>query len=226
MTARVRDDRPGAGQPSAHMPGRVAMLRRDKHGRPVPWFVAWVDGKPDFRVIGPSRMQAARRLSLCWVCGVPFLRQEDRAFVIGPMCAVNRVSSEPPSHRDCAVYSATHCPFLTTPNMVRRERHMPEGAEPPAGIAIKRNPGVALVWVTGYRSWKTFPDDAGGVLWNIGEPREALWFARGDVATRSEVLASIDSGLPILAGMAAEEGPDAVAELEAMHARALECVPR
>ncbi len=207
------------------MNGRIAALARDRHGYPVPWFVAVINGKPDFRVIRPGGIETALRLKLCWVCGCPFLRQEDRAFVIGPMCAVNRVSAEPPSHRDCAVYSATHCPFLTTPQMTRRDRHIPEGAVVPAGVSIPRNPGVALVWMTGYKSWSTFSDGRGGTLFNIGEPRQALWFAHGREANRAEVLASIDSGLPILREMAVSEGPDAVVELDAMHSRALVHIP-
>ena len=107
------------------MPGRIALLPRNKVGYPVPWFVATINGQPDFRVIRTDGIQIALKRGLCWVCGVPFLRQEDRAFTIGPMCAVNRVSAEPPSHRDCAVYSAMACPFLATPNMVRRDRHKP-----------------------------------------------------------------------------------------------------
>jgi hypothetical protein len=206
-------------------PGRIAQLPRDKHHRPVPWFVAWVNGAYDFRVIRAGAIREAQLLRLCWVCGVTFQRQEDRAFVIGPMCAVNRVSAEPPSHRDCAVYSATNCPFLATPGMVRRERHMPEGAANPAGTMIRRNPGVALVWVTGYRAWKPFQDDGGGTLFNIGEPKEALWFAHGRPARRAEVLASINSGLPILREMAEADGAEAVAELGRMHERALAHVP-
>lgn len=207
------------------MPPRMARLPQDKHHRPVPWFVAWIDGVPDFRVIRAGGIHTALRQHLCWVCGIPFQRQEDRAFVIGPMCAVNLVSAEPPSHRECAVYSATACPFLTTPVMVRRERHKPAGAVVPAGVSIPRNPGVALVWVTGYRAWKTFSDGDGGTLFSIGEPVRALWFAHGREATRAEVLASIDSGLPILREMAESEGPDALAELAAMHERALRHVP-
>jgi hypothetical protein len=207
------------------MPGGISHLPLDKHKRPVPWFVAWLDGKPDFRVIRPGGIETALRDKTCWVCGLPFQRQGDRAFVIGPMCAVNRVSAEPPSHRDCAVYSATTCPFLTTPNMTRRERHMPASAANPAGTMISRNPGVALVWVTGYRSWSTISDGDGGTLFSIGEPKAALWFAHGREATRDEVLASIGSGLPILREMAEAESPAAVAELEAMHAEALRLVP-
>jgi hypothetical protein len=209
----------------AEMPGRIANLPRNKVGYPIPWFVATIDGQPDFRVIRMGGIQIAVARRQCWVCGVPFQRQEDRAFTLGPMCLLNRTSAEPPSHLDCAVYSATHCPFLTTPNMVRRERHMPGDAVSPAGLMIRRNPGVALVWVTGYRSWSTFSDNDGGTLFSIGDRGRALWFAHGREATRAEVLASIDSGLPLLAGMAEEDGPDAVAELGRMHARALELVP-
>ena len=208
------------------MPGRVAQLPQNKHGHPVPWFVATIGGKPDFRVIKPGAIpQALAGRGLCWTCGFPFQRQEDRAFVIGPMCAVNRVSAEPGSHLECAVFSATHCPFLTTPQMVRRERHIPQEAVRPAGEMIRRNPGVALVWVTGYRSWSTFRDGNGGTLVNVGEPKRVLWYARGREATRAEVLESIGSGLPILRDMAEQEGPAAVAELERMHDRALELVP-
>jgi hypothetical protein len=211
------------------MPGRIALLSRNKVGYPIPWFVAMIDGQPDFRVIRPGGIQTALRQKLCWVCGCSFLRQEDRAFTIGPMCAVNRVSAEPPSHRDCAVYSATACPFLATPNMVRRDRGKPQGAANPAGIMITRNPGVALVWVTRYRSWGTRGDGAGGTLFDIGDCREALWFARGRAATSDEVLASIDSGLPILREMAEADEADgvrgAVDDLGRMHAAALELIP-
>lgn len=207
------------------MPGRIDRLPRNKAGYPVPWFVAWIDGGPDFRVIRPHGIEMALRAKLCWTCGFTFQRREDRAFVIGPMCAVNRVSSEPPSHEDCAVYAATHCPFLTRPDMKRRDRHIPEGAASPAGVMIRRNPGVALVWVTGYRDWKTISDGNGGKLFDVGEPKRALWFAEGKPATRGQVLASIDSGLPILAEMAESEGPPAVAELERLHQRALAYVP-
>jgi len=207
------------------MPAQIDRLPRNKAKYPVPWFVAFIGGVPDFRVIRPGGIQIALRQKICWVCGLPFQRQEDRAFVIGPMCAVNRVSAEPPSHEDCAVYSATHCPFLTVPNMTRRERHKPEGVRCPAGVMIRRNPGVALVWVTGYKSWSVFDDGDGGTLFHIGEPRKALWFAHGREAARAEVLASIDSGMPILREMAEAEGPDAVADLAVMRERALRHVP-
>ena len=210
---------------STDEPGRIARLPKNKVGYPVPWFVAVIDGQPDFRVIRPGGIGTALRGKLCWTCGIPFQRQEDRAFVIGPMCAVNRVSSEPASHLDCALFAATHCPFLIKPQMVRRERHIPEGATCPAGESIRRNPGVALVWVTGYKSWSTFSDRNGGTLFDVGEPKRVLWFARSREALRAEVMESIDSGLPILREMAEDEGPDAVAELERMHARALALVP-
>jgi hypothetical protein len=144
------------------------------------------------------------------------------AFVIGPMCSINRVSSEPPSHRDCAIYSAEHCPFLTIPKMHRRENALPEGNMDPAGVMIRRNPGVTMVWIT--RSYRVEVDGP-GVLFRIGDPVEVLWYAEGRTATRAEVEASVESGLPTLADMAAAEGPKATAELERMTLAAIQTWP-
>ena len=212
------------------MPARVARLPRDRHHRPVPWFVVWLDddghqatpdtGTPDFRVGDGYVLHRAVTERRCWICGDPLGAY--KAFTIGPMCAVNRVSAEPPSHRDCAAYSAQVCPFLSTPAMRRRDARMPDGVEGPAGIMLRRNPGVTLVWVT--RSFQVVREGE-GLLFRIGDPTETLWYAEGREATREEVVASIDSGLPALREVAEEEGPKAVAELEAMHGRALAYLP-
>jgi hypothetical protein len=94
--------------------------------------------------------------------------------------------------------------------MHRRERHLPPGQLDPAGIMIRRNPGVALVWTS--RTFAPFRV-SNGVLFDIGEPITAEWYAEGRAATTEEIRASIDSGLPALHQIAEEEGPDAVAEL-------------
>ena len=183
------------------------------------------DGEWDLRVADGGAWRAAIARRLCWVCGFPFLRQEDAAFVIGPMCAVNRNSAEPPCHEDCAVYSAQACPFLTTPRMTRRDKHLPEGHEEPGGVMIYRNPGVVLVWVTRYNRWHPQDDGQGKQTIDIGEPKRVSWWCEGRPATRAEVLASMDSGLPQLRQIAAAQGPAAMALLESMHDRALELVP-
>lgn len=180
------------------LPDNIKRLPVDDRGYPVPAFVLWIDGKPDFRVVDPRHVVRCVNGKRCWVCGGPMGR--NLAFVIGPMCAVNRVSSEPPSHRECAEFSARACPFLSLPKSQRRDAPPGEWAPVP-GVAIERNPGVTLVWIT--RSYKPFrvPAQTGaapGVLFEIGEPIECLWFAEGRAATRTEVLLSIETGLPAL----------------------------
>ncbi|MFJ5151426.1 hypothetical protein ACIQCF_07525 [Streptomyces sp. NPDC088353] len=201
-------------------PPRIARLPRDKHARPVPWFVAIFDGVPDFRVVGTGKLDDAIRFRSCWLCGDPL--GANAAFVLGPMCSINRVSPEPPSHRDCADYAARACPFLTTPGMRRRDTGLPETAVEPDGTMIRRNPGVALVWTS--RTWRLQPHHR---LWTVGDPIETRWYAEGRPATRAEVLASINSGLPLLRAEAEQDRQPAaaLAELEAQHARALELVP-
>jgi hypothetical protein len=201
------------------MPPAIAKLPRDKHGRPIPWFVYIdEDGVPDFRVVRRDGLSDAYRFDLCWVCGQQ--RGRHAAFVLGPMCAVNRTSAEPPSHLACALYSAQACPFLTTPNMIRRESNLPEHYDP-GGIMLARNPGVALVWSS--RSWKPVrvPN---GVLFDIGSPTSTTWWAHGRPATREEVLASIETGLPALRELAETER-NGVEALEYATAAAMELIP-
>ena len=187
----------------------------------MPYFVQWVDGVPDHRIRDGDKLVLSVTEKRCWVCGDKLGRW--LAFLIGPMCAVNRISSEPPAHRECAVYSAQACPFLTRPHAVRREAGLPEEAMDAPGIMLKRNPGVALLWIT--RSFRIVKAPPHGVLFQIGDPEETIWYREGRLATRAEVIEAIDSGLPILAGQAREDGERAMQALQRGVQDALRLVP-
>lgn len=191
------------------VPAPVSWLPRDRRGFPVPWFVAWVDGVPDFRTVGVGKVELATKFGLCWVCGLELVHQR-AAYVAGPMCGVNRVSSEPPSHVACARFAARACPFLVRPAM-RRAAGETEGAVGPAGVMIERNPGVAMLWISGSLA---LPFDVpNGRLFRLPDPLAVEWYAQGRAASRAEVQASVESGLPVLMESAEAEGRDAVREL-------------
>ena len=101
------------------MPDRIARLPVDARGFPVPEFAMWYNGVPDFRVIKPGYVRKCIIKNNCWICGERLGVR--KAFVIGPMCCINRISAEPPSHRDCALFAAKNCPFLSMP-LARRSR--------------------------------------------------------------------------------------------------------
>lgn len=193
-------------------------LPLDERGYPVPWFVDMTSGKPDFRVIRPSGIALAHNNRLCWLCGQKLGRY--LAFVAGPMCGINRVSAEPPSHRECAEYAARACPFLTRPLAVRNERDMPEHT-PPSGVMLKRNPGVALVWIT--KSYRPFRVDAvgggrAGSLFRLGDPTHVDFYCKGRPATRAEVEHSVATGFHELEDVARLQGSDAVRALRSQRA--------
>jgi hypothetical protein len=205
------------------VPDRMRLLPI-RRGYPVPWFVAIVDGDYHFPTADGRKFALAVKKRLCWVCGQPLGKTV--AFVIGPMCVVNRTTSEPPCHRECAVFSATACPFLVRPHM-KRSVDVPEDAKPPAGIALDRNPGAMTVWLT--RDYWLRPVRAeagvqGGYLFRIGPPVDVLWFSQGRAATREEVMASIESGLPLLRRVAEQE-EGGVEALEEQYQRALPLLP-
>lgn len=196
------------------LPARMRGLPVDHRGFPIPWFVAWVDGKPIFPAMDARKRRLAWKEKRCWVCGGKLGRVS--VFVVGPMCVVNSTSSEPPSHLECARFSARRCPFLANPSMGRVGLNYKGHELNPdtAGTMLARNPGVTAVYQTLRPS--TFPDGRGNYLFDIGKPHAVEWYARGRQATRAECVESIATGTPALREMAAID-PDpegAEAELE------------
>jgi hypothetical protein len=178
------------------MPVRMRRLPVEERGYPVPWFVKWIEGKPEFRVMDEDKFYRALVERLCWVCGDPL--GVWLAFVLGPMCGISRSTAEPPLHAECARWSIRNCPFLTKPQMVRRQHEelREAGATSVGGNAILRNPGVTLLWVT--RTFKMFRPQSGGILIEVGPQEYVEWFREGRAASRAEVEESVNSGLPLL----------------------------
>jgi hypothetical protein len=218
------------------MPASIAKLPVDERGYPIPFFVDYLpDGKPEFRAADPAKLVRCIREAVCWVCGEKLHRsrlgfKSTIAFAIGPMCAVNRISSEPPSHPDCAEWSARNCPFLARPHAKRREDEVfnAKTAGDQRGIPILRNPGVILVWYTDGYSVEPTPK---GPLFKVKPlTAPATWWAEGRRATRAEIMHSIDTGMPLLIGAAEmEPTPErralAIVEINKSLDRALKLVP-
>jgi hypothetical protein len=178
------------------IPRRMQSLPVEARGYPVPWFVEWINGVPDFRVMDRRKWGLSLRFGHCWLCGEPV--GASRTFVIGPMCGVTRTTSEPANHLECAEFAAKACPFMTLPRAKYRIAGLPSGHIEAAGMPIDRNPGVTCLWTT--REFSVFRAHAGneGQLIRIGEPRDVAWFCEGRSATRAEVWHSVETGLPLL----------------------------
>jgi hypothetical protein len=184
------------------LPSRMQTLPIDDRGYVVPWFVDWIDGKPEFRAMDLTKWIRAVKEKLCWVCGERLGRY--MTFVAGPMCGINRTSSEPPCHLECARWSARNCPFLNNSNAIRREdSEINAASNCVGGIALRRNPGVSMLWTT--NNYSIFDDQRGGWLVHMGEPSSVEWYAEGKIATREQVMASIESGFPALAELALKQ---------------------
>lgn len=189
------------------LPDRIAKLPKSPRGYPVPWFVTWIDGLPEFRMVRPEKIHLAVKKRLCWICGEKMGKAA--AFVIGPMCAVNHNNAEPPSHPECARFAVKACPFMLRPGMTRREDDRTrELGRDAAGMMIMRNPGCMAIWVT--KIWKTIkdPSDPEGrhILFRFGAPNSVTWWREGRPATFAEVKESIDTGIHFLLEVCADDG--------------------
>lgn len=193
------------------MPPEMARLPVDARGYPVPEFVHWMDGIPDFRILKTGWREECYKNKRCWLCG-GFMGKR-KWFVIGPMCSVTRTTMEPPCHRLCAEFAVKNCPFLTKPLAKRNERDMPDESFID-GISIARNPGVTIVWET--ESYKPFNVKTGhpekGWLITVGPPRNVSAWREGRHASREELWQSVETGLPLLYAEAEKEGLEAVQE--------------
>lgn len=210
MTARPAETDP---------PTRMRRLPRDKHNRIIPWFVkVKEDGTPDHRLPHKDAIRDAYRFQLCWLCGQR--RGRWATFPIGPMCTINRISGEPPSHHECAVYAAQVCPFLANPSMRRRTAGLPEERETIGGFMAERNPGVVVLWVT--QSWHV-SREFNGHLFRLGDPDRVEWYTRGAAASREAAAAALDSGCQFLRGYA--EGPEEHADIDRRYSAAVPLLP-
>lgn len=207
------------------LPVRMRKLPVNGKGYPVPYFVKYVNGDWDFRVVDEEKYGRCLSQHVCWLCGEKLGVRA--TFVVGPMCTVTRVSAEPPSHHDCAIFAAQACPFLILPKAIRREANMPSSATPLGGddeTALMHNPGATALFVT--RSWRLIAGGShGSVVLRMGDPESVTWYAKGRQATRAEVLEAFDLGLPKLRAIAEKDGAAQLEKMESLVAKALLWLP-
>lgn len=201
------------------LPERFKNLPIDERGYPVPFFVKWLNGKPEFRIADGYKHKLCMIQRLCWVCGQKLVGL--KTFPIGPMCSINRISSEPPSHLECAEWSVKGCPFLSKPNMKRREDDLTRNLSASAGIMIERNPGVTVLWTT--LSYRRVSDGSGEKLFSLGDPHSLSFWSEGRTATHKEIMHGINTGLPLL--LKGCHTPEHVEHLTRLTANALNLLP-
>jgi hypothetical protein len=200
----------GIPQQRIAVPDRMAHLPTDPlHADlPVPYFVGSVRDesgtlRPDFRCVAPGARERCDAGALCWICGLPL--QGEFASVTGPMCLINRVSSEPVSHFDCASYAVAACPFLATPGRKRREKDLPSGILPPPSPDTHnpRNPGAVLLIRMGTR-----PKPNDERLYELRNINGVEFYRAGERIYGLDCLPEFQAGARIIAGQASEyDGP-------------------
>lgn len=108
-------------RPEVAVPKNMESLELTEKGYLNPWFVK----ADDFRVVDGDKAWLAVSKQNCWVCGNPFIENEF-AMVGDAVTAMVRICTEPPCHKECAVYALQVCPFILYPNAKRREAGLDE----------------------------------------------------------------------------------------------------
>ena len=106
------------------VPKLMQDLQIDERGYPIPYFVPFVNGKPNFKYQDAKKKEICRKYMKCHICGN---RLFDKSFwfICGPLGYLNHVSSDEAMHEDCARFSMKYCPHLVN---LKAERKVTEGA--------------------------------------------------------------------------------------------------
>lgn len=163
------------------MPPRIAALPVDQRGYPIPFFVAYPDGKPDFRLTDPEKLISCVTHSRCLVCGQKITNADSIVFVFNLTCAVTRKTDEPPCHRSCAEWSIRACPFMLMPKMKRAPLEKLPPTIEERGNSYLDNIGVFVLW-----ECESFTVDDGFYFF-VGDPVQTEFFAEGRPATEEEI---------------------------------------
>lgn len=111
---------------------------------PIPFTIYWGEypnGRPDFKHIDPERVRKCLDSRLCGICGAPYGRNSEIAYIGGHESQITDATCffiDPPMHVECALFSVRACPFI-----VRRKQRSAE--ETPAHVAP--DSGRYSVWV-------------------------------------------------------------------------------
>jgi hypothetical protein len=184
-------------------PSRLAHLPRDRRGFPVPWFVSWGAGEPRFPVVDAAKLSLAWNEERCWVCGDRL--GAHRGWVVGPMSVIEGATPEPPSHYECAAFSVSACPHLSTADARFSGRYADDADCVAQPNISKATSAVTAIWITKGRGATPFRAGA-GTLFGLAEPTRLEWYAAGRPASDGEVRVAIEQAVPTLRTAAVAQG--------------------
>lgn len=102
------------------IPEFLKHLKVNDKGYPIPYFVGYVAGKHDFRLLDARKQILCVDTKICAICGKKLFKGA-YYFISGPEGYKNKISTDPAMHRQCAEYSLNVCPHLHIEKTSRRQ---------------------------------------------------------------------------------------------------------
>lgn len=127
-----------------YIPEYLKHLKVNSKGYPIPFFVAYVDGKPDFRLLDARKQGYCIDQKLCAICGKKLFKNS-YYFISGPEGYKNKIATDPAMHRNCAEYSLNMCPHLHIEKTTRRESGLEKLHEQQGEIMLDKPPMLLLI---------------------------------------------------------------------------------
>lgn len=127
-----------------HIPAFLSHLKVNGAGYPIPYFVAYNNGVPDFRLLDARKQLLCIEHKTCSICGKKLFKGA-YYFIGGPMGYTNKISTDPPMHRQCAEYSLNTCPHLHLQKAHRRENGVEDLIAQQGQVMMDKPPMLLLI---------------------------------------------------------------------------------
>ncbi len=135
------------------IPPFLSHLKVDSRGYPIPFFVSWIKGKPEFRLLDVHKQEICIREHKCGICGKKLVKNV-AYFISGPLGAKNQVSTDPPMHKECAEFSLQACPHMHFERADRRDANLPAGVEGNATQLLTKPDCIFCIYADKYKAIK------------------------------------------------------------------------
>lgn len=135
------------------IPKSLSHLKIDKRGYPIPYFVGYINGEPEFRLTDARKQHKCIEKKLCGICGKK-ITSGVYVFISGILGYTNRISSDPAMHESCARFSLEICPHLHFEKTDRRENGIEHIKQDVAGMVLTKPKILMLARADKYKDFK------------------------------------------------------------------------
>ena len=199
--------------PKTQQPKRVQKLP-EHQGLKIPYSVAIDEGgKPNYNLTDAEKYITCIRENKCFICGQTLGKH--KAFMLPPLAVLRLQHNIPPSHRDCAIWSAETLPSTLNNKPMLLSANDQKQPEQKTGLIMIAVTTKAIYTATNNSPEWSFTNKESEILIN-----EAHWYLDGKQVNYDEVQSHLNKALGVITAEINQSDSEVKKEaIETLHSR-------